>query len=179
VKIHEGPAALDRRVVELLSRPLARAPGEAFEYSNAGFMLLAAVVEHSYEEWYATQPAWDLPEPGTPWTDDLRSHLAQSLGSLAERPIFMRLGYLLLLLRREDPPPGRARFLEVRTHARAAMSGWFTDAAPELAEDAPALAMVMMALSDGLFFSNTLDDPGWHPAHFADLVALGFTSVTR
>jgi AcrR family transcriptional regulator len=141
--------------------------------------LLAAVVEHSYEEWYATQPAWDLPEPGTPWTDDLRSHLAQSLGSLAERPIFMRLGYLLLLLRREDPPPGRARFLEVRTHARAAMSGWFTDAAPELAEDAPALAMVMMALSDGLFFSNTLDDPGWHPAHFADLVALGFTSVTR
>lgn len=45
VKIHDGPDALDRRVDELLSRPLARAPGEAFEYSNAGPMLLAAVVE--------------------------------------------------------------------------------------------------------------------------------------
>ena len=45
VKIHDGPDALDRRVDELLSRPLAGTPGEAFEYSNAGPMLLAAVVE--------------------------------------------------------------------------------------------------------------------------------------
>ena len=43
VTIHEGPDALDRRVDELLSRRLAAAPGEEFNYSNAGFMLLAAV----------------------------------------------------------------------------------------------------------------------------------------
>lgn len=45
VKIHDGADALDRRVVELLSEPLAAEPGESFDYSNAGFMLLAAVVE--------------------------------------------------------------------------------------------------------------------------------------
>jgi CubicO group peptidase (beta-lactamase class C family) len=45
VTIHEGPDALDRRVDELLSRRLAAAPGEGFNYSNAGFMLLAAVTE--------------------------------------------------------------------------------------------------------------------------------------
>ena len=45
VKIHKGPDALDRRVDELLSEPLAAEPGESFDYSNAGFTLLAAVVE--------------------------------------------------------------------------------------------------------------------------------------
>lgn len=45
VTIHDGPQALDRRVVELLSHPLGGAPGADFEYSNAGFMLLASVAE--------------------------------------------------------------------------------------------------------------------------------------
>ena len=45
VSIHEGPDALDRRVDELLGRPLAATPGESFAYSNAGFILLASVVE--------------------------------------------------------------------------------------------------------------------------------------
>lgn len=45
VTIHDGGEALDRRVDELLSDPLAAEPGESFGYSNAGFMLLAAVVE--------------------------------------------------------------------------------------------------------------------------------------
>jgi CubicO group peptidase (beta-lactamase class C family) len=45
VTIHQGPDALDRRVDELLSHPLASEPGETFTYSNAGFMLLASVIE--------------------------------------------------------------------------------------------------------------------------------------
>lgn len=45
VKIHAGADALDRRVDELLSKRLAAEPGESFVYSNAGFMLLASVVE--------------------------------------------------------------------------------------------------------------------------------------
>lgn len=45
VTIHEGPGALDRRVDEVLSEPLAGEPGGSFAYSNGGFMLLAAVVE--------------------------------------------------------------------------------------------------------------------------------------
>ena len=55
VTIHEGPDALDRRVDELLGRPLAATPGESFQYSNAGFMLLAAVVEQVTGHSFAAQ----------------------------------------------------------------------------------------------------------------------------
>lgn len=55
VRIHDGPDALDRRVDELLSRPLAGTPGEGFEYSNAGPMLLAAVVEQITDRSFAAE----------------------------------------------------------------------------------------------------------------------------
>jgi CubicO group peptidase (beta-lactamase class C family) len=45
VTVHRGHDALGRRVGDLLSRPLAGIPGDGFAYSNAGPMLLAAVVE--------------------------------------------------------------------------------------------------------------------------------------
>jgi AcrR family transcriptional regulator len=139
--------------------------------------LLAAVVDHSYEEWYAEQPAWTPPEPGTSWADELRSHLASSLGSLVERPAFLRLGYLLLLLRRDDPPPGRDRFVEVRRHARQATGDWFATASSDFADLAGPTSLALMALSDGLFFSNQLDSPGWDAAAFGDLVTQLFESV--
>jgi AcrR family transcriptional regulator len=139
--------------------------------------LLAEVVDHSYEEWYAAQPAWDPPAEGTDWADTLRSHLALSLGSLAERPVFLRLGYLLLLLRRDDPPAGRARFLDVRTRARRAVEEWFSAAVPELPDLASPASLMLMALSDGLFFSNQLDEPTWDAAVFSDLVARAFAAA--
>jgi AcrR family transcriptional regulator len=139
--------------------------------------LLAAVVEHSYDEWYAAQPAWAVPEPGTSWNAELRSHLASSLGSLVERPIFLRLGYLLLLLRREDPPAARARFVAVRQRARRATGDWFAAASPAFAELAGPTSLALMALSDGLFFSNQLDTPGWDSAVFGDLVTRVFAAA--
>ncbi len=128
------------------------------------------MVEHSYTEWYAAQPAWDLPDPGAPWPDELRSHLTVSLDSLADRPIFLRLGYLLLLLRRDDPPAARARFMEVRQHARHATDEWFRGASPDLVDIAGPASIALMALSDGLFFSNQLDTPTWDSTVFGDLV---------
>ena len=55
VTIHEGPDALDRRVEDLMSASLSGEPGESFEYSNAGFMLLAAVVEQVTGRSFATE----------------------------------------------------------------------------------------------------------------------------
>lgn len=139
--------------------------------------LLAAVVDQSYQEWYAAQPAWTLPAPGTEWPDELRSHLTTSLGSLADRPIFLRLGYLLLLLRRDDPPAARDRFVEVRQHARRATGDWFAGASPAFADLAGPTSIALMALSDGLFFSNQLDAPAWDAAVFGDLVTRLFEAV--
>lgn len=141
--------------------------------------LLASVVDHSYTEWYAAQPAWSLPADGTAWPDELRSHLAVSLGSLADRPIFLRLGYLLLLLRRDDPPVARARFMDVRKHARDTTGEWFVGASPAFADLAAPASSALMALSDGLFFSNQLDTPPWDPAVFGDLVTSVFQAVAE
>ncbi|MBC9735198.1 TetR/AcrR family transcriptional regulator [Nocardioides marmotae] len=134
--------------------------------------LLASAIEHSYQEWYVAQPAWLPPDPGTRWQDELRDHFAVSLRSLAERPLFLRLGHLLLLLRREQPPAARARFVGVRRQARLVQEQWFAqvlgpDALPGTAD---ALGLLTMALSDGLFFSNQLDEPTWDVGVFTELL---------
>lgn len=43
--VHTGPDALQRRVQEIMSRPISGTPGEKYQYSNAGAVLLAGVVE--------------------------------------------------------------------------------------------------------------------------------------
>ena len=53
MEIHAGPDALQRRVQEILSQPLSGTPGEKYEYSNAGAVLLAGVVEQVTGETFA------------------------------------------------------------------------------------------------------------------------------
>lgn len=45
VPIRTSEEALERRVADLLEHPLTATPGERYEYSNAGYALLGAVVE--------------------------------------------------------------------------------------------------------------------------------------
>ena len=60
--------------------------------------------------------------------------------------------------------------MEVRQHARHATHEWFGGASPAFAGVAGPASIALMALSDGLFFSNQLDTPTWDPAVFGDLV---------
>ena len=53
MKAHTGPDALRRRVREIMSKPLKGTPGERYEYSNAGAVLLAGVVEEVTGETFA------------------------------------------------------------------------------------------------------------------------------
>ena len=53
MKIHTGQDALQRRIQEIMSQPLSRTPGEEYEYSNAGAVLLAGVVEQVTGETFA------------------------------------------------------------------------------------------------------------------------------
>ena len=129
------------------------------------------MIEHSYQEWYVAQPGWLPPEPGTSWQDALRAHFAVSLRSLADRPLFLRMGHLLLLLQREDPPAARARFVTVRRRARLVTREWYADVlGPDAGADLPdAMSLMSMVLSDGLFFSNQLDVPTWDVTLFDEL----------
>jgi len=135
--------------------------------------LLGAVVESSYQEWSARQPVWLPVGAGRTWPEDLRAHLEVSLRNVQDNPAFLRIGFLLLLLRRTDPPSGRAIFLAVRQQAQLILADWFRTALPEpLSSDADLtrhLATVLMIMSDGLFFSNQLETPSWDVDLFADL----------
>ncbi|WP_296604966.1 TetR family transcriptional regulator [Nocardioides sp.] len=134
--------------------------------------LLAAVIEHSYQEWSLAQPGWLPPEPGTQWQDALRAHFAVSLGGLADRPLFLRMGHQLLLLQRENPPAARERFVAVRRQARLVSREWYADALGVEADDGlpDGMSLLTMVLSDGLFFSNQIDVPTWDVEVFAELV---------
>jgi AcrR family transcriptional regulator len=134
--------------------------------------LLAAVIEHSYQEWYVAQPPWLPPEAGASWQETLRDHFAVSLQSLVGQPLFLRMGHLLLLLRRADPPAARARFVVVRRQARTVSRDWYAEAlGADIDPDLPAvMSLLTITLSDGLFFSNQLDVPTWDVELFDDLL---------
>ena len=128
--------------------------------------LLAAVVEHSYQEWLARQPGWEPVPPGATWADALRPRLAESIRSLATCPNFLRIGHMLALERRETMPAGRELFLQVRQHARGLSTDWFSRVlddeslarAPELP---PLLSQLVMAFTDGLFLAHQMSAPPW------------------
>ncbi|MER5755330.1 TetR/AcrR family transcriptional regulator [Streptomyces sp. NPDC002088] len=125
--------------------------------------LLAAVVEHSFEQWSATQATWEpAPDPAGR-AAGLRATLTRSLGSLATAPDFLRIGHLLALEQREAEPTARVLFLDVRHRVLRSMAGWFTaNLDTDLTDHAPdlplQLAMLLMAFSDGLFIAEQVGD---------------------
>ncbi|MBP2369257.1 TetR/AcrR family transcriptional regulator [Pseudonocardia parietis] len=146
--------------------------------------LLAAAVEHSFEEWLAERPAWPVPPADGSWPDALRAHLGQTLRSLSGSPNFLRIGLLLLLQLRETTPEARAVFLRIRRSLDERVAGWFGEALGEtVTAEQPELprrlATLLMAFSDGLFLSHQLDGVVWHPDLFADLLVTAFESASR
>lgn len=145
--------------------------------------LLAAAVEHSFEEWLAERPAWPVPPADGSWPDVLRAHLGQTLRSLSGSPNFLCIGLLLLQLR-ETTPEARAVFLRIRRSLDERVAGWFGEALGEtVTAEQPELprrlATLLMAFSDGLFLSHQLDGVVWHPDLFADLLVTAFESASR
>lgn len=141
--------------------------------------LLAAVIEYSYQQWFVAQPSWRPLTPGTTWQESLLDHYSVTLRSLADRPLFLRMGHLLLLLRRADPPVARARFIAVRKQARMVTQLWYTDVlGADVDPDLPAaMSLLTIALFDGLFMSNQLDVPTWDVELFDELLVTMLAAV--
>ncbi|WP_176611265.1 TetR/AcrR family transcriptional regulator [Actinomadura sp. WMMB 499] len=143
--------------------------------------LLAAVIEHSYDEWLPARPRWAPPEPGTDRIEYLRGWLREAGQSFADRPVFMRLGLMLLLERRAEEPAARARFQQIRTEMLAAMGDWWAAVLPEAVlerrPDLPRLlAQLNMAASDGLY-AMSAGDPSIDMNALQDLLATALDSV--
>jgi AcrR family transcriptional regulator len=141
--------------------------------------LLAAVIEYSYQQWFVAQPPWRPLDPGTTWQEALLEHYSVTLRSLAERPLFLRMGHLLLLLRRADPPAARSRFVAVRRQARLITRQWYADVlGPDADPELPAaMSLLTIALFDGLFMSNQLDVPTWDVELFDELLVTMLAAV--
>jgi len=124
--------------------------------------LLAEVVQHSWDEWFAAQPGWFPPEPGQTWDDALRSILRSAVRSLIYAPSFMRIGHMLTLEQHTEDLAARIRFLEIRTGIEDGIASWFADNIPaEAVRNEPelprVLAQALIAATDGSFIGTQID----------------------
>ncbi|MGW1026462.1 TetR/AcrR family transcriptional regulator [Streptomyces sp. NPDC002577] len=125
--------------------------------------LFASVLEHSFEQWSKGQATWGPVAEPAGRAAGLRATLSRSLSSLAAAPDFMRIGHMLTLEQRETEPTARVLFLDIRRRVLDSMTEWF---AANLGEETSArdpelpsrLAMLLMAISDGLFIAEQVGD---------------------
>lgn len=135
--------------------------------------LLAEVVTHSWEEWYAAQPPWTVPDDLRAWPAALTTILDRAVRSLVEAPSFLRIGMMLTL--EGDDVAARDRFLEVRATILERIRGWFAAVLPDDAvEREPLLPLVLaqtvVASTDGYFLGVQIDGREPPVTVYVDLV---------
>ena len=137
--------------------------------------LLASVVQHSWDEWYAAQPKWDPPREGETWGDALARILATASHSLVATPSFLRIGLLLTLEQQSTEVAAREQFLEVRRSIAVRVETWFRDNLPsDAVRERPTLPWLltrtMIAFTDGFFLASQIDETEAAAPSFASLV---------
>ena len=145
--------------------------------------LLAEVVRHSWEEWYAAQPEWAPPPQGTEWPDALRTILDTSTRSLGDSPAFLRIGHMLTLESDTDVA-ARHAFLAIRRDIVDRIRAWFHDSLPPaLVARAPqvplGLATAVVAFTDGYFLGEQIDGKEPPVTDFVDLVVDVIATAAR
>ena len=145
--------------------------------------LLAEVVRHSWEEWYAAQPDWAAPEPGVDWPDALRAILDASTRSLGDSPAFLRIGHMLTLESDTDVA-ARHAFLAIRHDIVDRIRGWFDASLPaDLVSRAPqvplGLATALVAFTDGYFLGVQIDGKEPPVPDFVDVVVDVLVTAAR
>jgi AcrR family transcriptional regulator len=121
--------------------------------------LIAAVIDRSFGQWTDALSSPMLVSEGT--TDEERFHLSmQRTGAaIAKFPDYLRLGLMLILERRPEEPTARGKFIEVRHVASDRARVLYTTAFADLtAADVESLVTITMALADGLFIAQEVDE---------------------
>lgn len=137
--------------------------------------LLAAVVQSSWETWLEHQPEW-LPAHGAEQRDEqLRRILREGTRSFVGAPDFLRVGHSVSLARQEEDTAARTLFLSIRRSTEKMVSAWFLESFDGSAVEgdkalATLLARVVVAVTDGLFLAEQIDDWDWDLDAVVDLV---------
>jgi AcrR family transcriptional regulator len=145
-----------------ISRVCERAglpPSSLYWFFDDKDALLAAVVDHSFTEWQKHQAVWEPQDSADGRAATLRQVLRRSFRSFGDAPDFLRIGMMVSLTRQEQEPAARAHYLAIRRDVEADIARWFAGTLAPGATSLPdVLARVVIAVSDGLFLAEQLDD---------------------
>lgn len=118
--------------------------------------LLAATLEHSWEEWRASIGPWRKQNEPEDLFERLRYRFTQAATGLTMNPEFWGLGLLLAMQQRVQEPAARKIFVEVRRTTTAGIrDDWAPLVDPAALERDPRipdrLARFYMIMMDGMF----------------------------
>lgn len=136
--------------------------------------LLGAVVQSSWETWLQHQPTW-TPAVGADERDaTLRTVLLQGTRSFLDTPDFLRVGHGVTLARQEEETAAHTLFRELRRDTERMLTTWFLDTFAGSGHEgdkalAQMLARTVIAVTDGLFLAEQVDDWEWDLEAFVDL----------
>lgn len=136
--------------------------------------LLAAVVQASWDSWIEHQPHWD-PAVGADQRDaTLRRVLLVGTRSFVDAPDFLRVGHGVSLARQDEETAAQELFVRVRRETEKSLSGWFLASfagSPVEGDKALSvlLARVVIAVTDGLFLAEQIDEWDWDLDALVDL----------
>ncbi|MFN8158430.1 MAG: TetR/AcrR family transcriptional regulator [Candidatus Nanopelagicales bacterium] len=137
--------------------------------------LLGAVVQSSWETWLEHQPTWE-PVVGAEQRDAvLRTVLLEGTRSFLDSPDFLRVGHGVTLARQDLETAAHTLFRELRRDTERLLTTWFVDTfegSPHEGDKALAvvLARIVIAVTDGLFVAEQIDDWEWDLEAFVDLL---------
>ena len=117
--------------------------------------LVAAVIDRSFQRWFATLRApIDVPD-GATQADIFHLGMQRSGDAIAQFPDFLRLGLMLVLEQRPEEPTARTKFIEVRKVTSDSVRTLYSALFGDLTEgDRESLVTLTIALSDGLFIAQ-------------------------
>ena len=142
--------------------------------------LIAAVIEHSFEQWRALMVA-NAVDPHAAAEAALTQSMRNSGRALLAAPDFLRLGLMLTLERRPEEPTARTKFIDIRHAAREEAAEFYRQLfGPTLDPDAAnTLALMAMATTDGLFIAGEIDGIGLDAEIGFELIGVALNAVAR
>lgn len=128
--------------------------------------LLAAVVQHSFDEWLDHQPTWTLATTADMRVTVLKRVLRRTTRSFGDAPDFLRIGHMVALERQDEDPAARVLFLRIRRDVEKTLTAWFAgslSSGPAAGDrELPrTLARLVIAITDGLFLAEQMDSWDW------------------
>jgi AcrR family transcriptional regulator len=137
--------------------------------------LLAAVVQSSWESWLEHQPEWQPARGAAERDEQLRRILREGTRSFVGAPDFLRVGHGVSLARQEEDTAARQLFLSIRRGTEKMVSAWFLASFVGSSAEgdkalATMLARIVVAVTDGLFLAEQIDDWEWDLDAVVDLL---------